>query len=360
MSRGAKAIIDLNALQHNYQVAQSTAKSSQLIPIIKANAYGHGAIEVAQALSSASLFGVAALEEALELRQAGIAQPILLLEGFFHPSEIEEVIANNCLMVLHSLQQIEQLLSYAIESPLHVWIKLDTGMNRLGLLPEELPLAVARLQSNKLITIDVLASHLACADDLHNLYTPRQLEILKASNQAYSFALSMANSAGILAWPDSHFQWVRPGIMLYGANPFIHGSAEEYQLKPVMQLTAKIIALHQRKQGEAIGYGNTWVCPESMPVGVVGIGYGDGYPRIVPHGTPTWINGKEAMIIGRVSMDMLCVDLRGHNQVQIGDTVQLWGDKIAVDQVARAAQTIAYELTCGISKRVQYEYRQGD
>jgi alanine racemase len=319
---------------------------------IKANGYGHGLVRVANALAGSDGFGVACIDEALELRAAGITAPITLLEGFFHPDEIPLIEQHRLDLLLHHPVQTEALEQASIHTSIRVWLKIDTGMHRLGVSPEDAASLWQRLERHPGLQPLGQMTHLACADEPGHPATGIQLQLFRRATEALPGERAIANSAGILGWPDSHAEWVRPGIMLYGVSPFIAGRAAEHDLKPVMTLSSELIAVNQLKQGDAVGYGATWTCPEAMPVGVVAIGYGDGYPRHAPSGTPVLVNGRRVPLIGRVSMDMLCVDLRTQPEAHIGDPVVLWGDGLPVEEIAEAAGTIAYELLCSITRRV--------
>ena len=361
MSRAARAVIDLSALQHNLQRAVAADPAARQYAVIKANAYGHGVVPVAQALHAADGFAVASVEEALELRAAGIRQAILLLEGFLRADEIAAVLEHKLEVVVHHEIQLE-LLEQAARQPgraaaIPVWLKVDTGMHRLGFSPEAAPQAWQRLTSCPLVGNIALMTHLANADDLADDGTRRQLALFASVLADKKLARSIANSAGILAWPDSHADMDRPGIMLFGVSPFLNETGAERDLRPVMTLYSELIAVNQYRQGDALGYGGSWVCPADMPVGVVGLGYGDGYPRHAPSGTPVLVNGQRLPLIGRVSMDMICVDLRQQPHAKVGDAVILWGEGLPAEEIAEAAATIAYQLFCNITPRVPREYR---
>ncbi|WP_455203763.1 alanine racemase [Kaarinaea lacus] len=361
MSRAAQAIINLSALQHNLRVAKRAAPSTKNLAVIKANGYGHGIVRVANALHEADAFAVASLEEALTLRQAGVTKSILLLEGFFSEAELSEIQQQQLDIVIHHESQLQVLKKHSARlasSPLNVWLKIDTGMHRLGFAPEYVQTAWQQLQSNPAVAAVTLMTHLANADDRNDDFTLQQLQLFDACTKQWAVPRSIANSAGILAWPTSHADIVRPGIMLYGSTPFISGTGEGYELQPVMTLTTELIAINRLKQGDRVGYGGQWVCPEDMSVGVAAIGYGDGYPRHATTGTPVLVNRRRTQIVGRVSMDMVCVDLRGLPAAQVGDSVVLWGDGLPIEEVARHAATISYELMCGVSQRVQFVEKQ--
>lgn len=358
MSRPLRARIDLDALRHNLQRARSAAPNSRVMAVVKANGYGHGLVRVAQALREADGFGVACLEEAVSLREAGIRQPITLLEGFFDSDELAAVSHYRLIPVLHTEQQVRQLEAAHLPQPIDVWLKADTGMHRLGFAARDFADMHRRVQACANVNSIGLFSHLGYADDRRSAQTQRQCERFRTLVEGFSGACSLANSGGLLGWPETRFDWVRPGLMLYGISPFSGDTALEHKLHPVMTLESRLIAVNRFERGAAIGYGGAWVCPEDMPVGVVAAGYGDGYPRHAPTGTPVLINGQRAQIIGRVSMDMLCVDLREQPDARMGDPVVLWGRDLPVEEIARCAGTIPYELVCAIASRVPIDIVQ--
>lgn len=360
MTRPVRAVIDLKALQSNFSLARERAPKARVMAVIKANAYGHGAAEAARALADADAFALASVEEALVLKQAGIQQPLVLLEGIFAPDELEPVAEHRLQMVVHTEEQIAWLEQSTLDAPLYAWVKLDTGMHRLGLPLSEAQDAVARLA--RLIERRGgalrLMSHLACADEPSNPANDAQLAAFNTL-ELPGYERSLANSAAILSRPDMQFDWVRPGIMLYGASPFVPGVEAGNGLQAVMSLESRLIAVTGRKRGEGLGYGLTWTCPQDMKVGIVAAGYGDGYPRHAPGGTPVLVNDKVVPLVGRVSMDMLCVDLRQQPDAKAGDPVQLWGRCLPVDAVAAHAGTISYEPLCNVNPRVPREYLNG-
>lgn len=361
MTRATRAVIDLAALQHNLDIARRAAPYSLIMAIIKANAYGHGMVQVARALHAADGFGVATLDEALQLREAGIQKPITLLEGFSHSDQLAKLRLHRFDIVLHNEMQIT-LLEQSPGVPVHVWFKIDSGMHRLGFDPQQAKSVYQRLLAcNSVKKPIALFTHFANADDRHDSYTKSQIKTFSAAMDAMAISpaplTSMANSAAVLAWPDAHSAWVRPGIMLYGVAPFTDSTAADHELRPVMTLHSELIAINQHRKGDRIGYSGTYECPADMPVGVVAIGYGDGYPRHAKNGTPVLVNGQRVPLTGRVSMDMIMVDLRSQPQASIGDPVVLWGDGLPVEEIARHADTIGYELLCGVTVRVPYEYR---
>jgi len=366
MTRAAHAVINLSALQHNLQRAKTAAPRSQQFSIIKANGYGHGLVQVAQALKESDGFGVASVEEALELKAAEIAQPILLLEGFFHADELEQIQQNDLQIVVHHEQQLVALETLSAKHTLHqklitVWLKVDTGMHRLGFDPDVVPEIVQRLMACDIVNKPIrMMTHLANADDMRNKTTQQQIELFKTilvdESVNENIERSIANSAGILGWMGSYSDLARPGILLYGVSPFLKETGAIRGLLPVMTLCSELIAVKQCRKGDAVGYGGDWVCPEDMLVGVVGIGYGDGYPRHAKEGTEVLVNGKRVPLVGRVSMDMICVDLREYPEAKIGSEVVLWGEGLPAEEVAESASTIAYDLFCGVTARVPREY----
>jgi alanine racemase len=356
MTRPARARIDLRALQHNFSRVQRAAPDSQVMAIIKANAYGHGLVRVAQALPQAAAFGVACLDEAISLREAGFDRRIVLLEGLFGPDDLNLICGYRLDVVVHHASQLDWLAKTPLLTPLDVWLKLDTGMHRLGFEPGRVNEIAARLNAIPQVNAVRYMTHFSCADDLDNTDTREQIELFNGVVAGMSGEQSLANSAGLLGWPAARADWVRPGIMLYGSSPLAGRSAESLELQPVMTLTTRLIAVNMRKQGDTIGYGGDYRCQQDMPIGVAALGYGDGYPRHASSGSPVLVNGQRAMIAGRVSMDMICIDLRACPDAQVGDEVTLWGDGLPIDEVAAAAGTIAYELLCGVGSRVQFDY----
>ena len=357
MTRATRAVINLSALRHNLSIARRHAPESHIMAIIKANGYGHGSVAIAQALDQADSFGVACLDEAITLREAGISQPIVLLEGVVHATDLNLVRGYQLELVIHHPHQIN-LLEQGKGKAIPVWLKLDTGMHRLGITPGQVSEMHQRLTQLETVAQPVrLMTHLANADDRQDDTTLQQVKRFDAATAELPLQTSIANSAGILAWPDTHRDWIRPGIMLYGVSPFVDSTATEHELQPVMTLQSELIAINQQQQGEPIGYGGSYRCPADMPVGVVAIGYGDGYPRHAPSGTPVLVNGQRVPLIGRVSMDMICVDLRDCPDARIGDPVVLWGEALPVEEIASQAGTIGYELLCQVTQRVPFEYQ---
>lgn len=362
MTRPIKAQINLAALKHNYQLAKQL-NAGPALAVIKANAYGHGAVACAQAVADvADGYAVASLEEARQLREAGITQPILLLEGFFAKDELAEISKLDCWLVIHALWQVDALIDAGVGQSLQLWLKVDTGMHRLGLSPEDATVAYSRLKTITTPSHIKLMTHFANADDLSAEDTKSQLQVFEQLCDAIGFEgeVSVANSAAILSrqQPRQMFlsHWARPGLMLYGANPFYgqRSPSVELALKAVMTLSANIIAVRTISAGESIGYGSLYTAKKTMCIGVVSCGYADGYPRTAID-APAMVAGQMTKVIGRVSMDMLFVDLQDIDSAEVGTEVELWGANVSVDAVADAANTLAYELLCNV-KRVQFIY----
>ncbi len=348
--RPARALIDLQALRHNYQLAREVT-GAKALAVIKADAYGHGAVRCAEALQdSADGFAVACIEEALELRAAGIRGPILLLEGFFEASELPLIVEHDFWCVVHSLWQLEAIEKAALSQPITVWLKLDSGMHRVGLHPSDYQAAYRRLLASGKVAKIVLMSHFARADELHDPSSTEQLATFDKARQGLVAQISLRNSPAVLGWPQIPSDWVRPGIMLYGATPFDEPNAVASRLQPVMTLESKIICVRELPAGEPVGYGARFVTTQPTRVGVVAMGYADGYPRQAPTGTPVLVDGQRSQLVGRVSMDMLCVDLTDVPQAGLGSTVELWGKNILASDVAKAADTIPYQIFCNLRR----------
>ena len=356
MSRPAKVVINLSAIRQNFGRIRTIAPEFRVMAIVKADAYGQGLVRIAQRLEQADAFGVACLEEGRELRQAKIQQRIILLEGPYSGEELTKISQLGLDMVVHDLSQVEMLEQNQLNKPVCIWLKLDTGMHRLGFSPDLASEALARLEQSAGVKEIRLMTHLASANNREDPMTRKQLQCFSQFNENMSLEKTIANSAGILAFPDAHVDWVRPGIMLYGVSPFSDSNGSQEGLKPVMTLQSKLITVRALKAGDPVGYGATWRCPEDMSVGVVAAGYGDGYPRHAESGTPVLVNGKRVELIGRASMDMLTVDLRSQSQAKTGDPVVLWGEGLPVEEVANHAGTIPYEVLCAVHKRLKFEY----
>lgn len=350
MTRPIQAIIHLSALVNNLLIARQAAPNSKILSVIKANAYGHGLLRVAKALESSDGFAVLALEEAIGLREAGFEQPILLLEGVFTEAELVEVTEHRLSLVIHTREQIAWLRHAWSPRRVDVFLKVNTGMHRLGFAPQDLPQALADLRLCPVLGRITLMTHFASADEAPGV--SQQLNLFLSLNQDTQLPASLANSAALLRYPATHADWVRPGIMLYGASPFSDLSAKDLGLEPAMSLVSEVIAVHQVQAGATVGYGGTFTAECAMRIGIVACGYADGYPRHAPTGTPILVNGERTRILGRVSMDMLVVDLTQLSSAGIGSPVTLWGESLPVEEVARAAGTISYELLCARAERV--------
>ncbi|GAD90897.1 MULTISPECIES: alanine racemase [Vibrio] len=351
--RAAVASINTDALRHNIQRLHEQAPNSRLLAVVKANGYGHGLLEVAKNAEGADAFAVARIEEALQLRSGGIVKPILLLEGFYSDSDLPILVTNNIQTVVHCEEQLIALEQAELENPVVVWLKMDTGMHRLGVRPEQYDEYIQRLHNCKNVAHPLrYISHFGCADEPDNPITSQQIELFEATTSQCEGERSIAASAGILSRSDSHFEWVRPGIIMYGVSPFDDNDAQQMGYRPVMTLSSHLIAVNELKAGESVGYGANWVSERDTKIGVIAVGYGDGYPRTAPNGTPVWINGRKVPISGRVSMDMLTVDLGPDAKDEVGDLAVLWGESLPVEEVARYVGTISYELVTKLTSRV--------
>jgi len=370
MTRPTRALIDISALRHNFQQVRKAAPGCRVVAVVKADAYGHGAVPVARALDDADAFAVARIDEAKVLRAQAVNKPIILLPGVSTSDELAEAADLKLDLVVHHECQVEVLeraaLGESLDDGLGVWLKVDSGMHRLGFAPGRVTAIWDRLEACEAVAAPIrLMTHLARADEADKTSTRAQIACFQAvfqSCQAQSrqAQTSLANSAGVLGWPESHGDWVRPGIMLYGVSPFIGPHDGSYDLRPVMTLTSRLVAVNELRKGDAIGYGGTWTCPEDMPVGVVSAGYADGYPRHAPSGTPVLVNNARVPLVGRVSMDMLSVDLRSQPTARPGDPVILWGRGLPVEEIAERAGSIAYELLSRVAPRVPREGIDGD
>ncbi|WP_316369171.1 alanine racemase [Candidatus Thiodiazotropha sp. CDECU1] len=355
MGYAPQARIDHAALGHNLKRAKAAAKDRKVWAVIKADGYGHGMLRVAPTLAQADGLAVARLGEAMALRSAVITQPILVLGGCYSEAEYKQAAEARLEIVLHHISQLKILEKTGLKrQSLKLWIKLDTGMHRLGFTAQEIGAVVTALQANPAVAGINLMTHLANADDRNDPATGAQCSLFESLDLSCFNACSIANSAGLLGHPGSLMDWVRPGIMLYGVSPFIDSTAGDEDLLPVMTLQSRVIAVKHCQAGERVGYGGTFTCPTAMPLAVIAIGYGDGYPRHAPAGTPVLVSGKRLPLIGRVSMDMICVDARDLPSVKVGDRAVLWGRGLPVEEIAAAAGTIAYELLCGVKRRVEF------
>tara|TARA_R110002072_G_scaffold4245_9_gene30071 strand:- start:8860 stop:9939 length:1080 start_codon:yes stop_codon:yes gene_type:complete len=351
MARPNQARLDLGALRHNVSVARQLAPASRLMAVVKANAYGHGAVTIASALQTeVDALAVACIEEAVELRTAGISLPILLLEGAFDARELQQVAELDLWLTVENERQLQWLEMATLPAPVTCWLKVDSGMNRLGAVPAMAPSYYRRLLAAPNVRNDIVTyTHLASADDLLSQQTQRQLAVFDAL--PFSTLRCAANSAALLAWPQAHYDWVRPGYMLYGNSPMLQHHENAQDLQPVMTLTSAVISLRDVAAGEAVGYGGTWVTQRASRIATVTIGYGDGYPRHAPNGTPVLVNGQRAALAGRVSMDMITVDVTDLSGIEPGAEVVLWGAALPLTEIALCADTIGYELTTRMPAR---------
>ncbi len=347
--RPIAARIHLSAFRHNMAVVRRHAPRSRVWAVVKADAYGHGLKRAARVLDADGL-ALLELEGALALRAAGERRPMLLLEGFFSPRELPVFAEHDLTPVVHSLEQIAMLEKARLDARLAVYLKVNTGMNRLGLEPADFRAALERLQACRAVAQITLMTHFADTEGGSRMRD--QCVIFEAASAGSRLPRSLANSAAILRCPEAHGDWVRPGIMLYGCSPFSDASAESLGLKPAMTLASEIIAVRDLAAGASIGYGWTFTAPAPMRVGVVACGYADGYPRHAPTGTPIVVAGKRTRTVGRVSMDMLFADLTGIPNAAVGSNVILWGEHVSADEVAASAGTVSYELLCGLGRRV--------
>ncbi|WP_108945430.1 alanine racemase [Shewanella halifaxensis] len=348
-----RAEISRHALKNNLARLHELAPSSKVMAVVKANGYGHGLLNVAQCLDNADGFGLARLEEALALRAGGVCAKLLLLEGFFRATDLATLVEHDIETVVHHESQIEMLEQAQLSKPVTVWMKVDSGMHRLGFVPDEFHAVYQRLLACKNIAKPInLMTHFACADEPENNYTATQLATFEALTQGLPGERTLANSAGALFWQQSQANWIRPGIALYGVSPVVGDLGTKHGLIPAMELVSQLIAIRDHKAGQPVGYGSHWVADKNTKLGVVAIGYGDGYPRNAPLGTPVLINGRLAPIVGRVSMDMLTVDLGADAGDKVGDKAVLWGKDLPVEEVAEHIGTIAYELVTKLTPRV--------
>lgn len=353
------ATVDSGALRHNLQVLRQWAPRSRVMAVIKANAYGHGLVAVARALESADAFAVARVDEGLTLRAAGIKTPTVLLEGVFDREQLDAAAAANFELVVHTAEQIDLLRAAATGVKFKVWLKLDSGMNRLGFKGAEFGAAHAALSALSAVQSPVnLFTHLAAADEPELATTADQLARFDAATRFLSGERSIANSAGMLGFAEAQADWVRPGLLLYGVSPISGTIGADYGLRPVMTLRSHVIAVKDLAAGEQVGYGGAWTADRATRLAVAAVGYGDGYPRNLGSGTPVLVNGERTGLAGRVSMDMIGIDVTElRRPPALGDPVVLWGEGLPVEEIAVWADTIPYELLCGISQRVAVNLR---
>ena len=353
MARPLRATISLGALRYNYAQAKAAAPRSRVLAVVKANAYGHGVERVARTLADADGFGILELDKAVRLRESGFAREILLLEGFFDASELAVVAAARLATVVHSDEQIRMLHAAPPPSPLDIYLKINTGMNRLGIMPAVAKAALERIRESGAARSVTLMTHFANADGPEGV--SEAMRRFNAATEGLDLPRSLANSAAIFAHPETHAASVREGIALYGATPFSSRSAADLGLKPAMTLSSELIAIRDLAPGDTVGYGATFRADRPMRLGIVACGYADGYPRHAPSGTPIVVGGFRTRTVGRVSMDMIAVDLGPVSHARVGTSVTLWGEGLPIDEVAVSAGTVGYELMCALAPRVAVE-----
>lgn len=352
MKRSAWIEIDLDALSHNLSVVRQYSNNAKIIAVIKANAYGHGMLVVAKYLSNkVDALAVACVNEAQTLRESGIKSAIVVLQGFHNQQQLDQCFQLSLEPVCHQRWQIDMLSESSSKKKLNGWLKVDSGMHRLGISAADTATLSKLMLDSGVVNELRLMTHFANADEVTSDLNKQQLDTFNKSLLNLNFEISMANSAAILSLPESVGDWVRPGLMLYGASPFPDRTASEFSLKPVMTLKSNVMAISSLSAGESIGYGSCWTCTRDSLIAVIAIGYGDGYPRHASNETPVFINGHACSLVGRVSMDMITVDVTGViEDISVGDEVVLWGQQLSIDVVAASATTIAYELLCNVGK----------
>jgi len=361
VSRPSYLQIDLSAVQSNLALVKSLAPNSKTIACVKANAYGHGAIEVSRAIensnrSSADLLGLASLEEAQELSAAGISTPKLLLEGCFDKGELTEASQANYAIVVHCEKQVLEILQSELPNPLSVWLKLDSGMHRLGFDPSQYRKAFQRLEDSGKCSSINLMSHFACSEELDNPFNDQQISVFSETTATLQGARSIANSAAILTRPETHLDWVRPGYMLYGNSPMPGEMPEVRNLRPAMSFYSEVISIRHIKAGEGVGYNHAWRAEKDSTIAVVAVGYGDGYPRNAKNGSPVLVDGQPAGTVGHIAMDMMLVDVTRMPNAQPGSKVELWGKELPVSQVAEHSGMSGYELLTRLTARLPRHY----
>jgi alanine racemase len=357
-----RALIDAAALRHNLGTVRAYAPGAKVMAVVKANAYGHGLVSTALALADADAFAVARLEEGIVLRSAGVRAPIVLLEGVFSAEQLAEAAYHGFELVVHDPLQLKLLEAHRGTERFVIWVKMDTGMNRLGFRPEAFPAALQRLRALTVPPLELrLMTHLARADEREIWMTREQVASFDHAiaaaglNGANRLATSIGNSAGILGWPNAHGDWVRPGLALYGVSPFAGETADKHGLRPVMTLETTVLTVREVKQGETVGYAGAWRAERDSAIAILAAGYGDGLPRHLDNGTPVLISGARYPLVGRVSMDMIAVDVTAGPRIVTGNRAVVWGAGLPVEEVATHADTIPYELLCGVSQRVPLE-----
>lgn len=367
MSEAAVAIVRVDAIRRNLERVRAAASGCRVMAVIKANSYGHGLVSIARYLSDVDALGVARVSEGVRLREAGISTPVVVLEGCSAGDEVSAAIAHDLQIVVHDPAHFSLLAEAEGKGVLRAWLKIDTGMGRLGFRPDEVKTCLQRLATLPVLDKNVVVmTHLACSDDADSPVTMEQVRRFGSAIGSYSGDVSIANSAGVLMWPQtmessldlnySGDNWVRPGLALFGASPVRGKSARELGLLPAMSFESRLIAVKTVKRGARIGYGGAWRAQRETVVGVAAVGYGDGYPRHLESGTPVLVNGRRVSLIGRVSMDMINLDLTDVPVAKVGDPVVLWGGHLPIEEIATRAGTIPYELMCGLSERVAHRY----
>lgn len=355
MSRAAFATIHLASLKHNLRRVREIGGGGKLMAVVKADGYGHGLERVARALASADAFGVAAIADGLRLRAAGFRQRIVVLSGPDEAADLAELRRLDLDAVIHHDSQVAWLEADRDARPIRVWLKIDSGMHRLGFAPQRAAEMYQRLRALPSIRTDItLMTHFAASDKFDQLLTAAQIGVFGAAVSDLAGEHSLANSAAVLGWPAARGQWLRSGGLLYGLSVVDGKTGADFGFQPAMTLSSKLIAVNDVRKGEHVGYAATWQCPADMRIGVAAIGYGDGYPRSAASGTPVLVNGQRAALVGRVSMDLITIDLRNAPNAKVGDAVVLWGRGLPVEEIATHAGTISYDLTCGMTKRVLF------
>jgi alanine racemase len=350
MARPIQASFDLAALKNNFAIARRHAGSAALMAVVKANAYGHGLLRVARSLADADAFALLELDDAVRLRDAGYRQRILLLEGCFSAAELPEIMHHGFTIMVHAREQLQMLKTVRSDKKIDVFLKFNTGMNRLGFPAADAASVIEEVKALPCVGKIVLTTHFSDAEGVSGV--DWQLREFEERVARPGYERSLANSAALLRFPEAHGDWVRPGLMLYGASPLEDVSAKKLGLKPVMTLKSAIIAIQQLKAGDTVGYGSLFSADRNMRVGVIACGYADGYPRHAYNGVPVLVEGVRAPMAGRVSMDMLCVDLTNVPHASVGSPAVLWGEGLPVEEVAAAAGTVSYELMCALARRV--------
>ena len=354
-NRHSRAIIDLNAIRHNYALLKEISGNNRLIAVVKADAYGHGAVEVAQALPHADAFAAATVGEAVALRKAGIKQKILVLGGFINATELALCINHQLDPVIHQQTHLDHLKQSKDLNGIQLWVKIDSGMGRLGYQPDSVADVLDQLDRLPALGPVRLMTHLANADDVDSEFSRQQIASIRAL-ELHGYEWGIANSAGILGWPDAHDTWVRAGIAMYGANPMSDRHQKSIDLLPAMQMQTSVLAVNPHKKGDVIGYSSTYICPRDMTIAVIATGYADGYPRHKIDTAQVSIHGQLCDIVGRVSMDMITVDVSGLERVAVDDEVTLFGKTPEVNHLAECSQTIAYEILCNVGAHARREY----